>query len=666
MQLSVRSKIVFTTVGILVIAVAAVAFTSSYMFSKEYSKSLLSQALVIGQNLKQQLDRLLHLGIPIDELVGFEKQCREVVNKYPELAFAMVINRNGKILFHNDPSQQLKTLKDHETTEALKRGSEYVETLLIPDDDNYDVFIPVFDKYSEYVAMVRVAFPTKLISQKTHKLVLYSGLIAAGCLLLAIEILVFVLDLSVNRPLAGLVNAIATIKSRGTDTYEKVQIGSTDEIGQLGMVFNDMIDDLNQTHATLRTYTQDLESRVEERTAQLRETNDQLQRDILERRRVEASLRESEERLHAITHSAMDAVVLVDERGVISYWNPAATHMFGFEPEEAVEQEALRLLVPEEYHNIFKAELGRAGSADHGLKIGKTLEATALRKGGTRFPVEFSVSTMNIKGRWHAAGIIRDISDRKRLEGELARVQKFESIGVLAGGLAHDFNNLLAVILGNISVAQTYLNAGQGAHQLLADAETASFQARDLILQLIALSQSTAPTKRLLDIAALVRDAVSFTLAGSNIRWYLVLPEALWPVDCDANQIRQVITQLVLNAREAMPEGGEITVEVRNEELQAGAIAALKPGRYVRISVLDQGVGIPANLLPRIFDPYVSGKQRGSQKGMGLGLTIAYAMVKKHEGHIEAQSLPGKGSTFHVYLPASEPPPDGAPETARP
>jgi PAS domain S-box-containing protein len=664
MTWSVRAKIIGAAVSILVITVATVTFISGLLFSKEYSKALGSQALVLAQSLQQQLDRLLRLGIPIDELVGFEKQCQEIVNKYEDIAYAMVIDRDGQILFHNDPAQQRKILTDPETTEALKHGREYVQTSIGADDEDYDVFIPVLDKNSEYIAMVRVGFPAKVITQKTHKVVVYSVLIAIGGLFLAIILLIVVLDISVNRPLSRLVDAIADIKKRGTDTYERVRIESHDEIGQMALAFNGMIEDLNLAHAEVRTYTQELESRVKERTFQLKEMNDQLQRDILERHRVEASLRESEERLHAITHSAIDAVILVDDQGVISYWNPAAARMFGFNPEEALGREACRLLVPEEYYSVCQTELNRMWTAGHEPKAGKTLEATALRKDGVSFSVEFSVATMKIKERWHAAGIIRDVSERKRLEDELARIQKFESIGVLAGGLAHDFNNLLGAILGNISVAQTYLSPGQEAHRLLVDAENASLQARDLILQLIALSRGAAPSKQSLGIATLIRDAVSFTLTGSNVTCHLVLHEDLWSVDCDANQIRQVITQLVLNAREAMPEGGEIEVEEGNEEVEGDAIPSLKAGRYIRISVIDHGIGIPANLLPRIFDPYVSGKQRGSQKGMGLGLTIVYAIVKKHEGHIEAQSIPGKGSTFHVYLPASQTPPTGAPETA--
>jgi PAS domain S-box-containing protein len=664
MSLSARTKIIVIAVGILVIAVAAVTATSSYLFTKIYSGALISQATVLAQSLKQQLDRLLRLGIAIDELVGFEKQCQEIVSRNEGIISAMVLNPEGKIIFHNDPAQQGKVMTDQETQNALKHGREFIETSLSAGDDVYDIFLPVFDKYSEYVAMVRVSFPAKVVSQKTYIIVQYSLLIAVGCLLMAALLLVVVLNISVNRPLARLVAAILNIRKRGTDSYQHVQIESAAEFGQLGVAFNEMIDDLNRTHDELRNYTQELESRVKERTTQLEDANDQLQRDIVERRRVEMSLRESEERLQAITRSAMDAVVLVDEQGVISYWNPAATRMFGFDRQEAMGRQAQTLLVPEEYVADFNSALTRLQTVGQGVNGQKTLEGTALRKGGNRFPVEYSVSPTKIRDQWYVTGIIRDISERRRLEDELARVRKFESIGVLAGGLAHDFNNLLAIIMGNISVAQTYLDSSQKSYQLLMNAENASFQARDLIQQLIAVSRGAAPSKRDMDLGGLIRDAVAFTLTNSQVTCDLALQQDLWPASCDSNQIRQVIAQLVLNACEATPDGGKIEVEAKNVELDLGSMASLPAGRYLRISVVDHGQGVQPDILPRIFDPYVSGKQRGIQKGMGLGLTIAYAIVKKHGGHIEVQSVPGQGAILRVYLPAAQTPAAGETEPA--
>ncbi len=491
-----------------------------------------------------------------------------------------------------------------------------------------------------------------MVAEKTQTILGYSLIIAGACLLLAVTSLVGALSILVNRPLARLIEAIADIRKSGTDTYQQVQIKSSDEFGQLGQAFNKMIDDLNRTHGELKLYAQELESRVRERTAQLEEANDQLQHDILERRRIEGALRESEERLRAITDSAMDAVILVDDQGIISYWNPAATCMFGFDPEEALGREAQTLLVPEKHRAFLLSVLAKMQATGLGVDSSVTMEGTALRKGGERLPVEFSVAPTKIKEGWYVTGIIRDISERKRLEGELARAQKFESFSVLAGGIAHDFNNLLGIILGNISLAQTYSDSNQQSHALLMEAERASFQARDLVQQLIGVSFGVSMTKLTMDLTEMLRDTVLHTLTGSQITCKLVLPENLWPVSCDPTLIQQVITQVVRNACEASPQGGQIEVEARNMALDKGTIPSLQAGRYLNISITDHGQGIPPDLLPRIFDPYFSGKERGIQKGMGLGLAIVYTILKKHEGHIQARSVPGQGATFDIYLPA--------------
>jgi PAS domain S-box-containing protein len=659
MASSVRAKIILFTVTILIITVVVVTATSSYFFTRLYSQALLSQGLVLAHSLKQQLERLLRLGIALDELVGFEKQCQEIVSQNEGIVSAMVLNPAGRVLFHSDPSQHLLALTDRDTQQALKEGREYMETSAETDRKDYDIFVPVFDRYSEYVAMIRVSFPARVVAQKTQTIVTYSLLIAGVCLLLAVTSLVGALNILVNHPLAKLIEAIADIRRRGTDSYQHVQITSGDEFGQVGLAFNEMIDDLNRTHGELKLYAQELESRVKERTAQLEAANDQLQRDIQERQRIEASLRESEGRLVAITDSAMDAVILVNEQGIISYWNPAATRMFGFALEDALGREAQALLVPEEHRALIMEAHAKLQATGLGVDTSGTMEGTALRKSGERFPVEFSVAPTKIKEGRYATGIIRDISERKRLEGELARAQKFESFSVLTGGIAHDFNNLLGIIVGNISLAQTYLDSDQQPHRLLMEAERASFQARDLVQQLIGVSHGVSMARITVDLTEMIRDAALFALSSSQVTCDLVLHKDLWPVSCDPNLIRQAIAQVVRNACEASPQGGRIEVQARNLALDKGTIPALQAGRYLSISITDHGQGISPDLLPRIFDPYFSGKERGIQKGMGLGLAIVYTILKRHEGHIEARSVPGQGAKFDIYLPAAAMPSSG-------
>ncbi len=243
----------------------------------------------------------------------------------------------------------------------------------------------------------------------------------------------------------------------------------------------------------------------------------------------------------------------------------------------------------------------------------------------------------------------KEVADREMMEEELLKAQKLESIGVLAGGIAHDFNNLLASMLGNISLAMLDLKRDHPAYREVAAAEKATLRAQDLTRQLLTFSKGGAPIKRVTDISELIREASGFALRGSRIRCDIVLADDLRLVDVDEGQISQVIHNLVLNADHAMPGGGTITIRSDNVRIGKQESLPLDPGEYVRISVEDRGVGIAKEHLGKIFDPYFTTKQKGS----GLGLAMTYSIIKKHGGHIAVDSTLGKGTVFHIYLPAA-------------
>jgi signal transduction histidine kinase/ActR/RegA family two-component response regulator len=245
--------------------------------------------------------------------------------------------------------------------------------------------------------------------------------------------------------------------------------------------------------------------------------------------------------------------------------------------------------------------------------------------------------------------VVRDITARKKMTEEVLRAQKLESIGLLAGGIAHDFNNLLTALLGNISLAKTYAGTDTKVVQKLAAAEKASMRAKDLTQQLLTFSKGGAPVKKVMHIKDLVTDSCSFALRGANVNCTYEFQEDLWPVDVDAGQLNQVIHNLVINADQAMPEGGIVNIKTENVVFDKTNPLRLNAGNYVRISVADQGVGIDQQDLPRIFDPFYTNKPGGS----GLGLATAFSIIKNHQGHITVESTPGKGATFLVYIPAA-------------
>jgi PAS domain S-box-containing protein len=248
-------------------------------------------------------------------------------------------------------------------------------------------------------------------------------------------------------------------------------------------------------------------------------------------------------------------------------------------------------------------------------------------------------------------GLMVDITERKKMEEELLRAQKLESIGLLAGGIAHDFNNILMAIIGNISIASMEAPPNSRIVERLTAAERASLQAKDLTQQLLTFSKGGAPIKSTASVANLIRDSANFALRGSNVRCEMVIPDDLWPIEVDQGQMNQVINNLIINADEAMPDGGIIAVRAENVTLDTDSPAALplRPGTYVKLTIFDQGIGIPPEHLSRIFDPYFTTKQKGS----GLGLATAYSIIKKHDGYITVESRLGAGTSFTILLPAS-------------
>jgi PAS domain S-box-containing protein len=241
-------------------------------------------------------------------------------------------------------------------------------------------------------------------------------------------------------------------------------------------------------------------------------------------------------------------------------------------------------------------------------------------------------------------GTVEEITELRQAREEMQKTQKLESLGVLAGGIAHDFNNILTAILGNISLARMQLHDTEKTAKRLVEAENAAARARDLTQQLLTFARGGEPVKKVIDAGALLKEAAGFAIHGSTVRCEFALADGLWPMEVDEGQLSQVIHNLVINAVQAMPDGGTITIGAEN-------FSSIPEGyKCVRIFVADNGTGITEQHMQRIFDPYFTTKQQGS----GLGLATCYSIIKKHGGFITVESTLGKGSTFNLTLPASE------------
>jgi len=240
--------------------------------------------------------------------------------------------------------------------------------------------------------------------------------------------------------------------------------------------------------------------------------------------------------------------------------------------------------------------------------------------------------------------VLRDVTERARLEGEILRASKLESVGILVGGIAHDFNNLLTVVMGNITLATLDSQAMASAGRWLQDAERGVMRARDLTQQLLTFARGGEPIRSAVQLPEVVKEAANFALHGSKVRCDFAIEEGLWTAEVDKGQIGQVIQNLVINAVQAMPEGGVMHISMRNQRLSPAAVPQLEEGNYLCLTIGDTGSGIRPEHLARIFDPYFTTKQSGS----GQGLATVYSIIRKHLGHIEVESELGRGTRLRA------------------
>lgn len=371
-----------------------------------------------------------------------------------------------------------------------------------------------------------------------------------------------------------------------------------------------------------------------------------ISRDITETKKAEEAIKKSEEKYRMLIENIQDGVFIIQD-AKIKFLNEAFAKIIGYTAEELVGIDIQKLIAPEDLDIVMDRYQQRLAGRD----VPKEYEFLMLHKDGvTRVIVNMLVGLVDYQGRTASMGTVKDVTEHKKMEAELQKAQKLESLGILAGGIAHDFNNILTAITGNISLAKMYAQPGLEVFDILTEAEKASLRAKNLTTQLLTFSKGGIPVKRLSSIPKLIKDSCSFALSGSKIKCEISSPDNLWPVEIDEGQISQVIHHMIINAQQAMPEGGIIRVKAENITADAEHPLPLKGGKYLKISIKDHGIGISEEHLAKIFDPYFTTKQEGS----GLGLASAYSIIKKHDGHITAESKLGEGTTFYIYLPASE------------
>ncbi|MCE5271570.1 PAS domain S-box protein [bacterium] len=378
-------------------------------------------------------------------------------------------------------------------------------------------------------------------------------------------------------------------------------------------------------------------------------------RDITARKEAEQALAAEKERLAVTLTSIGDAVIATNREGLVSLLNPVAESLTGWKQEEAAGQplEKVFRIINENTRQAVENPVSRVLRESH--VIGLANHTVLCSRDGREFAIADSGAPICDTGQ-RIVGVVlvfRDVTQQRKMEEEIQKAARIESLGTLAGGIAHDFNNILTSIIGNISLARIMVETQPRLLDILQEAEKAGFRARDLTQQLLTFARGGAPVKEKTTLTKLLHETVDFSLRGTNVRAVYSIVEDLWSVEADAGQISQVLNNLVINAVQAMPEGGRLKVAADNVRIEGDEMPPLNAGCFIRIEVSDEGIGIPPEHQERIFDPYFTTKQRGS----GLGLATCYSIIRKHGGAIEVQSRVGQGSTFRFLLPALNVPP---------
>ncbi len=377
--------------------------------------------------------------------------------------------------------------------------------------------------------------------------------------------------------------------------------------------------------------------------------------DITDRKNVEVLLNNSELKYRGLIESATDAIVGIDHLGLINVWNKSAEKIFGYTSEEILGKPVHQMITSEIFREKADKALKKYLINGEGSVIGTTIEITGLHKNGKEFPVELSLSSNKTLKGWEATGIIRDISKRKKLEEQFSQAQKMESIGRLTGGIAHDFNNILSVIIGYSEMTLNKLAIDDPLYKYTSTILDSANRAASLTAQLLAFSRKQIISPRKTNVNTVIKNIEQMLkrVIGENIELKTFLQDSIPLIKIDKNQLDQVILNLAVNAKDAMPHSGKLTIETTFKSIDKYYVKnhiTGKTGDYVVISISDNGSGIDPKIKEKIFEPFFTTK--GTGKGTGLGLSTVYGIVKQNDGFIWVYSEPDQGTTFKIYFPA--------------
>ncbi len=600
--------------AVVAVVVITISLASTFLFISVQKRNIEREVIARGIALSEALSRAVDEGLAAENL-NLIKYVEDIVHTkdvidtqvFSTLWLGVASVPAGQLNDPPDPGavEYYKTPK-HDHNHFYKNKGPWI-----------DIYNPVFLDPPDprvpkmLIGYVRLKISTEQVRQSIREAVAFNISAAVLLALLAIFALNAIIGKYVLRPILNL--HLSVSKHREGELPETVPVDSRDEIGELSFEFN------------------------------------QMSRALRER---EERLAEEKERLAVTLRSIGDAVIVTDIEGAVTLINRVAEKHTGW-----TLQEALGRQLSEVFHIVNEKTRKRCENPvekviKQGIIVGLANNTALIRRDGSEIIIEDSAAPIRDKNSVTIGVVLvfRDVTEAKKMEEELLKIEKLESIGLLAGGLAHDFNNLLTSIVGNVSLAKMYVQPGSEAHDRLEAAEAASQRATSLTYQLLTFSKGGLPVKKSTSIVDILRESAAFTLSGTAIAPEFSVSGDTWNTDIDAGQMSQVFNNLIINAVQAMPGGGKLVFAAGNVVIAEGDVPPLHEGAYVKISIQDTGTGIPDEHRVKIFDPYFTTKQKGS----GLGLASAYSIIKRHDGHIAVESVPGKGTTFHIYLPASQ------------
>jgi len=629
MRLKVREKILIITATVLLLAIGANTLVISKMFRKGYSAALQSKMDVIANTLRSQIERLIGLGITIENIEGFETQCQEIMRKNKEVAYVMVVQKNGKILFHNDPAYHGTTINDPHIKEVFTNKQQKVCLYETNGRRYYNTIVPVGDGSSGSDIAVVVGFPTTLIDGKIQEFLHYSFMVALTSLGIATFLLLTGLSISVTKPLSSLVTTIQQIR-KSSDLDKRVVVESSDEIGVLADAFNNMTENLQKTTTSIYN----------------------LNREITVRKKVEKALRKSEDRFKHVAESAGDWIWEVNAEGLYTYSSPVLEKILGYKSKEVIGKNYFYdFFAPDVKENLKKAAFEAFAKRE---SFRGFINPNIHKNGNVVILEKTSTPIIDDEGNLCGyRGADRDITERRKSEQRQAHLlEQLEKTNQELKDFAYVVSHDLKAPLRGINTLVKWISSdygekfdeeGEEQMRLLSSRVDRMHNLIDGILQYSRVGR-VKEEKTQVNLNELIPSIIDTLAPPENIT--ITIEDELPMIECEKTRIIQVFQNLLSNAIKFMdkPQG----------QIRIGCVEEGPHSAAWKFSVADNGPGIEERYFEKIFQMFQTLRPRDEFESTGVGLTVVKKIVETHGGRIWVESKVGEGSTFIFTLPKQE------------